>query len=136
MTTIKYGAEVEVNDDLIEDVIIDLAGYGMRYWAASAIVDEENRRYTIRWWDEARLVTDSDYNEPESLTITFDNIANALGRIVSAEPIPFLSDTTKTAVLTTLAEIHVGEENPGGDIDADVADQIIQVAAFGSVLFG
>lgn len=138
MTVMNYTVNVDVPDSVI-DTVIEQAGYGMRYWAASATQDEENRRYTIRWWEESRLVSDSDYTEPESITVSYDDIVKAMSRIASNEKIDYLYDDTRRAVQDTLVELLSGvEQFPGGEIDSLAADQIVQLAMFrgNRIVFG
>lgn len=136
MTKLSYTVEVEITDDVLMDIVIDMAGYGMRYWAVGGLVDEDNRRYTVKWWDERRIYTDSDYTEPESKTTSFDDIVAVIGKIASGTPIKYLDDGTRAAVASFLVELQAGEQYPGGDIDGNAADQIVQVALFDEVIFG
>lgn len=133
---IKYTVEVEVTDQVLLDTVIDMAGYGIGYWAQRMHPDWDARNVTVTWWDEGRLASDSDYDEPERLKVDFDTIAKAIGRIAGGEPIEYLADSTRAAVGSFLVELQSGEEFPGGDIDADAADEILQVALFGKVVFG
>ena len=103
-----------------EEVInlIDCAGYGINYWAASGHVDEKAKTYRVIE-SSAELPDDE---EPRDKTLTFDEIRQAFVALAAADKLPDWQ----------MREI---EEN---DLcfDATVGDMVVQWAMFGEIVFG
>jgi hypothetical protein len=73
-------------------------------------------------------------------TLTLDEVARALG-LIRAGGVPGLSDTGMIRRMVMVCDRYNGQDVDGaafwaGDIDADVADAIVQVAVFGDVVYG
>lgn len=96
------------------DIIVEMAGYGIGYWATSAVVDPEARTYTV---------TEAEDGTKHVLTDAM--IHKALREIAK----------TNAAAKETLREYRAGDQFVGGDIGADDADIIIQFAAFGELVY-
>lgn len=123
---------ISVSDESL-DCILEMAGYGMAYWAVSATVDREARTYTVIPEEHP---TDE---EQTPIVIPFDKIIGAFWVIASPHiEVKFLSGAARGYALRAVAD---GMEDGNGDIDAGhvdalLADEIIQVAAFGEVVYG
>lgn len=120
-----------VPDRVIADVIIDMAGYGIKYWAKRAVWDSEKREYTVFWAED-------DSDDPDMLSwhvLAYQDIAQAAAEVAFNTDIR-LNNTLTGYVREFFRELEAGEEFPGGDIDSEVADAIIQVAIFGEVIYG
>lgn len=127
MVQIKVETTVEVPDDFIVDSIIDPAGYGIGYWAHSAHIDSVARTYTVT------------EQEPQMgdgiIAIDFDTLAQVLVDIAYSPRYAKWEDWSEWA-REAIAELQAGEEFPGGSIDSDLGDAIVQFAAFGSLVYG
>ncbi len=112
MSTYQLSVPVEIDDRFVLDVI-DAAGYGIGYWARSAVVDAEAKTYTV---------TESDPQEGNGVhVLTFELLAVAM--------IELASDGWK--------DIRDGlAENDAGMIDSSAADVIVQQAAFSEIVYG
>lgn len=105
-------AELELTDEDIED-IIDMASYGIGYWAVEAVVDREAHTYTIITADD----------EDTQHVVTDQDIRKATNAIAGGG----------------LTNEHIQGYLLAGDmggVDSDVADCIIQVAIFGKIVYG
>lgn len=110
----------EIPDSVIE-VVIEMAGYGIAYWADEAQYDTEARKYKVHvaeddeWW-----------------TLSYEEIAQALVLVGTRNS----GNYVDKYVRETLRELEDGEQYPGGDIDSHAADVIIQLAIYGEVIYG
>ncbi len=109
-------AQIRFSDKEIEE-IIEIAGYGIGYWAYAAQWDTDKKIYKVSW-------RDSD-DEPFAYKfLSYNDIREAIDRI-------------------TLHQVEVGDNTlealisaDMGAIDADAADSIIQIAALGEIVYG
>lgn len=97
-------------DDFLD--LVDTAGYGIGYWAFSGAVDSKWNTYTVKYFDDG---------ERKEVVISIWMIESAIEKILNGE-VQCGYDIRK----------YIRED----DIDAEVADVIIQVAAFGEVVYG
>lgn len=104
--------EVTINADTFGD-IVDIAGYGISYWADKAIVTNDNY-----------LVTSID---GESIEITPAKLEKTIADIISG--VFKLHEDIRAAALS------VATEQDAGEIDANVADVLIQLAGFGELVY-
>lgn len=112
---------VTVTDELIESVI-EMAGYGISYWASAAHWDQEARTYRVTGQPDV-----IDEGEQETKTLKYGHIAVALQQVLRDRLIAgTYMDYLRRAVF----------DNDGGEIDAALGDAIIQVAFFGEVRCG
>lgn len=118
--TVRQTVKYEIPDEVI-DVIIDMAGYGIAYWATSAARFPEARKYKV-------YVAEDD----ETFTVSYNELAEALVQVATRDSGSYVDSYARQ----TLMEIQDGEEFPGGDIDADLADVIVQLAIYGEVIYG
>lgn len=129
MVTMEF--DLDISDESL-DCLIEMAGYGIAYWASEATQDDEARTYTI---------IENEEGENEVHVIPFDKIKEAFWRVANpGAKIKGLNQnhTVKTYALNAIKD---GLEEGNGDIDAghidaDLADIVIQVAAFGEVVYG
>lgn len=103
--------DVSLNEEDFFD-IVDTAGYGIGYWAISGVVDDDELNYTIKYFDG---------DERKKVTITPSMIELAIEKILNGTV--QCSDAIKSYIRSD-------------DIDADCADVIVQVAAFGEIVYG
>lgn len=99
--------KIAVSEETIED-IIEMAGYGISYWARRGIVD-----------DNIYTVVDEYGSKFE---LTYDDIVNGIKLYVENGNEPY--------------NILDGNEIDSAEIDAEVADMIIQYACFGEIIYG
>lgn len=108
---------IELNDAEAEELVINIiesGGYGIGYWARSAIIDDEAKTYTVTE-HEAYATVDA-----QPFVLTHDMLLDAL---------------VKRAYVDSYA-FNALSEKDGGHIDSRVADEVIQMAAFGEVIYG
>lgn len=111
--------------EFLSDIITTAVEGGIGYWA-------DVTKY--RWQNVPSTIADiveyesSDDNPPKSGQLNVDTIARAIGRIVRGE-IRLRADLIKTIA-------GANATNDGGDIDAEGADVIAQVAILGDVIYG
>jgi len=97
------------------DSIVDTAGYAIGYWASSAVVDDTG----------SYSVTDSD--DRKTYVVTRATVEQAVLDLHLKSP---LNKYFQRAIELLVVE------GDASDVDADVADVLIQQACFGSVVYG
>jgi len=114
------------------DCLIEMAGYGINYWASSATQDDEAKTYTV---------TENEEGEYAVHVISYDKIIDAFWK--AANPGAEIKGwhrghSTRAYALSAVTNgLRNGEGDiEAGDIDSDLADNIIQLAAFGEVIYG
>lgn len=105
---LKIKMELNIRDEDIED-IIDAASFGIDYWAQRAVVDDENKLYTI---------TDEDDQVYELRHV---DIVRGVKMYIENGNKPY--------------NIIFDGEIDTCQIDAVVADMIIQYACFGEIVY-
>ncbi len=117
MSTAPKTPSVRLSD---EDVInlLDCAGYGIGYWAASATVDEKAKTYRVIEGSEEL----ADDETPADKTLTFDQLRDAFSTLASNNQLPDWQ----------IREITDGDLC----FDSMVGDITVQQAMFGKVVFG
>jgi hypothetical protein len=112
--TVRHELDVEWMECLVE-----MAGYGIGYWATKAeqgAADEHT--YTV-WWDDSGT---------HRKCLSYGALARAVQRILDPEDGAGLGSNARAAVAAAVLD--------PGDIDADVADVVVQVAALGKIVYG
>jgi hypothetical protein len=112
----------------LQDVFITAIEGGINYWADI---------YTYRWSTEPWEATIRELGEPEILTINRAVINKGL-RLIS-RAVPDEEGGTSIKYLSARAAADIREalrERDAGNIDAGLADTIVQVGLFGQVMFG
>lgn len=123
-------AMVKVSKESL-DCIIEMAGYGISYWAVSATQDDEARTYTI--------IPDEHPTDEERtpIVVTYDDIVQAFWNLAAFNQ-ELVGPTVHSYIMR--AVLDGMDEGKGdidaGHIDADAADVIIQIAAFKELVFG
>lgn len=110
-TTTTYSLPADTLTDLIDD-----AGMVIGYWASKAVVDDDNRTYTITETDSGK-----------TYTLTYSAIFHALVALATT-----YTDIRKDIKQTCLEMIT----EPDADYDAEIADCVIQYACFGEIIYG
>lgn len=93
--------------------LIDMAGYGIGYWAASAVIDDEAETYTVTEGDE--------FGDGKVAVLTHASILYAANTIVGG------GCDVRRDIVNSIRE---------RDADSDAADVVIQQAMFGEVIYG
>ena len=124
--------------EFLSDIIIAAVEGGTGYWAQVSqyqyVYDGEVHVYVgKRQGDQTRATLhemndDGDGYKAEGLDLTIDKIASALGKIVRGDV------GTGERFRRRMAE--ASRENDAGDIDADDADTIAQIALLGEEVYG
>lgn len=121
----------------LTDVIITAAEGGIQYWAVIL---------SYKWHlpnlpggtgepgpdgtAAASLRLRPDEEDADVHTVKLSDVAHALNVIADLSRPLYLHSTDRTRIA------EAARENDGGKIDADDADVIVQVAAFGNVVYG
>jgi len=114
-----------VSDQNVEDMV-DTAGYGIGYWVRSAVVDDEAQTYTLRLHEEE--------NGKAVYVLTWDDLRKAYAALVDLDQ-RFVNREIHGYFLDSYRN-RDADGIDGGYIDATAADVLVQVAAFGEVVFG
>lgn len=123
MTSVATTQYYDVTDaDII--VLLEMAGYGIAYWASSMEVDTAARIITV--WDAE--------DEEEFTGTTFTELARALVAIGTGEYDSGYASYARQYLSDLLSEDSV--EDAAGNIDSDLADHVVQYALFGKLVFG
>ena len=121
MTTPTASASLPISPVLTDaDVVnlVDCAGYGIAYWAASATLDEDAKTYRVL---ESSLELAAG-EAPADKTLSFDEIRAAFVLLAHDGKLPDWQ----------MREIADNDLS----FDSSVADVVIQQAMFGEILFG
>jgi hypothetical protein len=110
-----------IDVDLTKDVMVNLiecAGFGIRYWADRAEVDDDAETYRIRLSEECK---DDHPSGERWFTLTHDQLRDAL-----------MAWTVKYGPDWWIREIRDGDLAG----DSDVGDGMVQTAIFGDTIYG
>jgi hypothetical protein len=102
--------------------IVDMAGYGIRYWAMAGCIDNTGKDGAYKSY----LVIDSDDDET-SYSLTREKVEQAALDLFVKAP---LNEYYMSAIRRLVAE------GDSSDVGSDIADAIIQMACFGEVIYG
>jgi hypothetical protein len=116
MTTYPLTVRHELDDEWM-GTLVEMAGYGIAYWAKRASHGAET--YKV-WWDDSG---------EHSKMVSYGAVARAVQRILDVD------DTRLHIGPAARAMVAAAVLDPG-DIDAVVADLVIQVADLGKVVYG
>ena len=138
MTTSRQAREVAERRDFLAGIITTAVEGGIGYWSLAqdyrwffptidggTAVPGENGTANAHVTLHPNVDEESDF---EPVTITVEKIEEALGKI-RREQVQ-LNGTLRRLIYRGDAT------NEGGDIDAGAADAIVQIAAFGEVVYG
>lgn len=137
-TTVNVHQSILIPDGDIE-TLIEMAGFGIGYWAETAHHNRNLRIYQV-WLDaEARGNDPHEEDAPHTRTLEYGWLAKRLvqlglgiGNLEGVSPQSHVAGYAREYMATVMA----GEPD-GGIIDADLADVIVQLAYFnGKVVFG
>ena len=133
-TSVNISQTITVPDAHIL-TLIEMAGYGIAYWAKKATLDVEYRTYTVHPDDEAQ----ADDPEMRPRRLKFEWIAK---RLVQLGSNPAELGFHPDAAVAKYARQYVGllatseAEYADGEIDSDLADAVLQLTFFkGKVVF-
>ena len=99
--------------------IIEMAGYGVGYWASHMRSTQRGCHFTDREHGDER--------EPKDFYITLRNVESAVVQLFTKRPLnKYYMDAID----------HLVHHNESSDVGSDIADAIIQQACFGEVIYG
>lgn len=118
--------DMESPDWIVRNVIIDMAGFYIRDWATSAVIDTARKTYSITVSEEF----EPEYNGGVPYVLTYQQIWAAAQRMARTKQseVQLRSD-----ILEAIREAVFDRE--AGEVDAEVASCIIQFALWGKVIF-
>lgn len=124
----------------LADILTTAVEGGINYWAevSDYTWDFDNpgvafvRVYCIEDDDVIRVdaAKRGDLTPPEGVPVDIEKIAKAIARILDPQ-IPTDLSATNVKMIR-----DASKENDAGDVDADLADCIMQVAVLGDVIYG
>lgn len=131
-TIVKVEQQYEVPDKIVEDVFLDgyLLTHAIGYWAYDYYLPG-GRLFHVEWQAEE--------GNPKSLTgrtLSYGEIARAAGEVAFGRKDLDIAPVYRGYVANFFRELMEGERFPGGDVDSEVADIVIQTALFGKVIYG
>lgn len=128
---VRIEFDLDISDESMES-LLEQAGYGISYWADSASVDMKAATYTV---------TENEEGENKVHVIPFKKIEEAFWK--AANPSADIKgwhnkhETRRYALDAVIDGLTIGNGDiDAGHVDADLADNIIQLAAFGEVIYG
>jgi hypothetical protein len=108
--------------------MIDTAGYGIGYWCERGVVDESKRQYVVTPDVEAR----QDPTMANDFVINFDDIVRVLVEVATGKhEVGYPREYAQKWLADMVAR---GEDR--GNLDSTIMDCVIQICAFGEVVFG
>lgn len=134
MTKITVNRTYELSDKVLRDTVLEgyLLANAIRYWAVDYDHDPEARYLHVEW-----LENEADPDSRKAKTVSYEDIAWALAELAFGERDLDVHNRYRNVVAGFFRELDdPDEEFPGGDIDTEVGDIIIQVAVFGNVIYG
>lgn len=113
----------------LADIITTAVEGGIYYWAevSDCTWDFDNPGVAFV---RVYCIEDDDLTPPEGVPVGIEKIAKAIARILDPEVPTDLSATNVKMIR------DASKENDAGDVDADLADCIMQVAVLGDVIYG
>ena len=122
-TTIQFQHTVDIDDDDMAG-LIEMAGYGINYWATWAKHDAEARTYEVRY-------EDLDDPDKEARTVlSYEALGKVLVEVATGQ-----HDVVNIYAQRYLASVMAGDSD-AGDIDSELADIVVQLAIFGELVYG
>lgn len=113
----------------MEDVqcLIEMAGYGISYWASKAVDDPEARTYTVTGEDPEK-----DGNVTKMLS--YQDLADTLVKLGTRQ-VPEVSYMFSEHAEQYLNSLIAGDPD-AGIFDSELADVVVQLSMFGEVVYG
>jgi hypothetical protein len=124
MREIKLGP-LAISAETLDD-IIDTAGYGIAYWCSAATFDPNAGTYTM---------VDREDEEEEPYVVTVAKLHETFWRIVAGE-FSMNSQVRGYFLKAVIDGYTEGTDIDAGHIDSEAADVLVQIAAFGKIVFG
>lgn len=127
MVTARVDVNVDVSDEEILDML-DTAGYGIGYWCERGQIDTNTRQYTVTpdWEARQSLAMYKDF------VINFDDVVKVLVEIATGKhDVGYPREYAQKWLATKVKGAY-----DSGDLDSVIMDCVIQVCAFGEVVFG
>lgn len=112
------------------DVLTTALEGGIGYWSQASEIQRDADLRVL----SVKLQPECDPDDFEPRTVTPADVDRGIGLIL-AGTVKVRGDILES-VRADVRELIEGEEIPGGNIDADGADVIVQAAMFGEIVFG
>lgn len=134
MTKITVNRTYEISDEILRNTVLDgyMLSHAIGYWAVDDEHDPEARTLRVEWYER-----EGDPDSKTEKTITYEDIAWAMAELAFGERELDVHRHYRNTVAGFFRELDDPvEQYPGGDIDSEVGDIIIQVAVLGNVIYG
>lgn len=118
--------ELDIPDDTIE-VLLEMAGYGIAYWASS--LDYRDGKVTIIDREP------DDEGEGKTYTCDYADLAEALVNLGTGV-FPSAYQDYAARYLSEMLDPNLFAEDASGNIDSDLADHVVQYAVLGELIYG
>lgn len=122
----EIGSRTPEREQYLADIIITAVEGGSGYWASFKAYRHSEPATTSVY------VRDYETKDAAWVFVGLDQIEGALGRIIRGDGVDLLS-------LSERVRQHIvkcDQQNDAGNIDADDADCILQIAVYGKIIFG
>lgn len=123
--TVVAPCAVTLADEDVVD-ILEIAGYGIGYWAAELVIHSE--------FDPPKFGV-IEHEGQQWHERPFSDVRLAFGRLLAHDQ-KLVGDRLHAYVQHSVRDADVDGRPDLGHIDADAADVIVQVALFGEVVYG
>lgn len=117
-----------ITDENVDDVMMTAAYGGITYWATQPTSADFARAK-----DGEHVIREDDSEDATAFYLTSDKIRQAIVEIAEGQ---HTNDTIRDYVRSAFDNWTAEDGIDCGDIDADAADCIVQVACFGEVVYG
>lgn len=125
---------LEVSDDFLRNVLATACEGGSNYWAFFKSLKSFPGQYG-REWQQVRVTDSEGYAEQKDYVIDLPELREGLRRMISRDftskeshAIPYAQSAGEVLIAVL--------ENDAGQIDANLADLILQCACFGHIVYG
>ena len=124
--TFPVRLDVEFTDEMIIDHISGGGAFGWEWWYS---VNRDDKGYTIE-------AENPNGDEVVTKFVSFDGVREAMAQILAGFFVTHTRMGTPIGPASAYQQIMDGVRTGDFDIDSDGADQIMQIAVFGRVIYG
>lgn len=131
--------------EFLDDVMTTAVEGGINYWSAVSEYRWDRSKHapgkigvTVHEWHPDEGETNADGYAENGVRVTPDDIARALGKIRAGDAVTLGMHDGLIRDIRSIDRTNNGDTGDlsGQDLDAGIADCIIQVAMFGKVIYG
>lgn len=131
----RINISIELQDQFLRDVLSTACWYGSAYWASFENAELKHNGH----YEDIISITILEKGGEEEIQSTHHinlvKIARGIERLIGRE---FNSEEShaQCAVSYSAAMLKAAVTNDGGEVDAELADLVLQLACFGHIIYG